>query len=533
MTTNLRRWTMSLGLLVAGSAGAVDYAGTNVGAIPDNDPLGRTINFNTTGFQGPVQHVRLGINLSHTFVGDLRITLNAPSGIARLVIFAKVGSKRSTSAGVGANLSGAYVFDDALGGDLWATAAPLTSAQTIPQGSYRTSTAGASGISDIGGCSTHLDLAFGGLSSTQASGNWTLNVVDTASSDTGTVNSATLTLEPAPSIFASGFEATSNGPAATASAAAGTCKKAFFDYTGDGRSDFVTVRNTGGGANGQITWTILESTGGGTGATFIIPHGLASDFFLDGDYDGDGIADLAVWRAAEGMLYVRRSSRPADVNLMVSHGQTGDNPNTVGDYDGDGASDPMVYRAGAVAGAASSFLIRLSSTNQIRTLVAGENGAFPTGGIDLNGDARADIGVQSNGGGGNGRFRLFDGTSGFNFLDTNFGTPTDVIMPGNHAGNLLGDITVVRGVAGSINWITREAITGVAQPTVVLGTSATDFPLAGDYDGDGLDDYAVWRPSAVVGESKFIIRRSTNTVTPLEILAGQNGDYPVANSRRN
>ncbi|MBK8068778.1 MAG: proprotein convertase P-domain-containing protein [Rhodanobacteraceae bacterium] len=533
MTTTLRGWTMALGLLATGAASAVDYAGTGVGAIPDNDPQGRTVNFNTTGFQGPLKHVRLSLNLTHTYVGDLRITLNAPSGIARLVILAKVGNKRSTSLGASSNLGGFYVFDDALGGDLWATAQPLSTSQTIPEGAYRTSTAGAPGVSDVGGCSTHLDLAFGGLSSAQASGNWTVNIVDTANNDTGSVNSATLTLEPAPSMFASGFETVSNGPGAAASAAAGICKKAFFDYTGDGRSDFATLRNTGGGANGQITWTILESTGSGTGATFIFPHGLASDFFLDGDYDGDGIADLAVWRAAEGMLYVRRSSRPADFNLLIPHGQSGDNPNTMGDYDGDGVTDATMYREGASAGNPSFFLIRLSSTGQIRTLVAGENGAFPTGGIDLNGDTRADIGVQTNGGGGNGRFRLFDGTSGFNFLDTNFGTPSDVIVPGNHAGNLRGDITVARGVMGSINWTTRETVTGVAQPTVILGNSGIDFILTGDYDGDGLDDYAVWRPSSTPGESKFIVRRSTNTATPLEVPAGQQGDFPVARSRNN
>ena len=533
MTMTLRSWTMALGLLTAGAASAVDYAGTNVGAIPDNDPQGRTINFNTTGFQGPLQHVRLSINLTHTFVGDLRVTLNAPGGAARLVILAKAGYKRLSSPGASANLSGFYVFDDTLGGDLWATLAPLSTSQTIPPGAYRTSTAGASGISDVGGCSTHLDLAFGGLSSAQAGGNWTLNVVDTAPNDTGTVNSATLTLEAAPSIFASGFETVTNGPATAASAEAGTCKKAFFDYTGDGRSDFATVRNTGGGPNGQITWTILESTGAGSGATVILPHGLAGDFFVDGDYDGDGINDLAVWRSSEGMLYVRRSSRPADVNLLIPHGQLGDNPNTAGDYDGDGVTEATVYRAGAVAGATSSFLIRLSSTGQVRTIVAGENGAFPTGGLDLNGDNKADIAVQSNAGGGVARFRQYDGTSGFNFLDTNFGTPTDVIIAGNHAGNLRGDITVTRGIMGSINWNTREAITGVAQATVILGNSATDLSLTGDYDGDGLDDYAVWRSSTTPGASKFIVRRSTNTATPLEVPAGLSGDYPVAASRNN
>jgi len=219
--------------------------------------------------------------------------------------------------------------------------------------------------------------------------------------------------------------------------------------------------------------------------------------------------------------------------LEISLGQGSDNARHIGDYDGDGVSDATVFRGGAVAGAPSVFLIRLSSTGALRTLTAGENGSFPSGGIDLNGDNRADVGVQSNAGGGVARFRQFDGTSNFNFTDAIFGMPTDLYVTGNHAGNLRGDITVVRGESGQFNWTTREAIGGAAQPTIVFGTSASDLVLTGDYDGDGLDDYAVWRPSAMPAQSKFIIRRSTNPGVLLEVFAGENGDYPVANARVN
>ncbi|HWS25811.1 MAG TPA: hypothetical protein VN259_04475, partial [Xanthomonadales bacterium] len=278
------------------------------------------------------------------------------------------------------------------------------------------------------------------------------------------------------------------------------------------------------------TWTVLDG-GGGNSQSFV--HGIASDNFIDGDFDGDGIDDAVVWRQSSGTFLVRRSSRLLDSLLEIPLGQTGDNPRHLGDYDGDGVADAVVYRPGVVAGAASVFLIRLSSTGALRTLTAGENGAFPSGGIDLNGDNRADVGVQSNAGGGLARFRQFDGTSNFNFTDTTFGTPTDLYVTGNHAGNLRGDITVVRGVNGQLNWTTREAIAGAAQPTIMFGASATDSVLTGDYDGDGLDDYAVWRPSSMPGQSKFIIRRSTNTGVLLEVFAGEQGDYPVANSRTN
>lgn len=408
--------------------------------------------------------------------------------------------------------------------------APLATGQIVPTGPYRTSTGGANAISDIGGCSTHLDLAFGGLSSTQASGTWTLSVVDLANGDTGSVNAATLTLQAAPTLFASGFESTATGPAPNASSAAGVCKKALLDFTGDGRSDFVTLRNTGGGPTGAMTWTILESNGtaGVNPQNFV--HGTALDFFADGDFDGDGISDPTVWRSAQGTFYVRRSSRPLDALLEIPWGQLNDDPTHLGDYDGDGVGDAVVYRDGATPGAPSFFLIRLSSSGALRTITAGEDGSFPSAGIDLNGDNRADITVQSNAGGNNGRFRSYDGSSGFNFLDTNLGLITDSVVLGNHAGTLRGDITLVRSVGGVYNWVTRETFTGTVQPTIEFGQSG-DFVVTGDYDGDGLDDHAVWRPSAAVGVSRFIVRRSSSVAVPIEVPSGLQGDYPVARSR--
>ena len=202
----------------------------------------------------------------------------------------------------------------------------------------------------------------------------------------------------------------------------------------------------------------------------------------------------------------------------------------VGDYDGDGFDDAAVYRDGATPGAPSFFLIRLSSTGAQRTIAAGEDGSFPSAGIDQNGDNRADITVQSNAGGGNARFRSYGGSSGFNFLATNLGLITDSIVVGNHAGTLRGDTTLVRSVGGVFSWVTRETFTGTVQQTIEFGQSG-DFVVTGDYDGDGLDDHALWRPSSAVGLSKFIVRRSTSVAVPIEVPSGLQGDYPVARSR--
>ena len=139
--------------------------------------------------------------------------------------------------------------------------------------------------------------------------------------------------------------------------------------------------------------------------------------------------------------------------------------------------------------------------------------------------------IQANAGSGVASFRLYNGVSGALFQSFNFGAPTNVIITGNHVGNAINDVTVIAGVGGVVNWTSRDTATGVGQPTVILGTSSTDSSLSGDYDGDGLDDYAVWRPSATPGQSRFVVRQSATPAVPIEILSGQNGDYPVGNAR--
>ena len=70
------------------------------------------------------------------------------------------------------------------------------------------------------------------------------------------------------------------------------------DYTGDGRADFVAVRQTQGT---QQVWYIQDSqTNTVTGTSFGIPN---SDFPIRGDYDGDNRHDVAVWRRSNQTFY--------------------------------------------------------------------------------------------------------------------------------------------------------------------------------------------------------------------------------------
>ncbi|MBB5206492.1 hypothetical protein [Chiayiivirga flava] len=534
-----RRWPLCAALvtaLAAAPAFSATFNGSNAGAIPDGNLAGREIGFAVSGLQRGVRRVSLSVTMAHPWAADLTLTLVSPDGRARLVLLGRPGLNRGAPSGNTVNFDGTYTFSDSAVGDLWATIAGQAEDFVVPPGSYRTTTAGRSGLSDIGGCSTHLNRAFAGLGGSALNGQWTLHVVDSANGDLGTVSAATLTIETGPSLFSGGFE--DGEPAASppppASATRGRCLVTLFDYTGTGLSSYATVRNTGGGPNGAVTWTVRENDGTATGAVQEFEFGKASDTFLDGDFDGDGIRDATVWRSGtKGHYLVRRSSRPDDVPLRITLGTTGDNPDIAGDYDGDNVTDGALYRAGASAGLASTVEIRLSSDGSVRSFEAGENGDFPIGGLDYDADGAADVAIQSNAGGGNASFEVFNGGSGAAGETFLFGKPTDVIVPGTHAGTPRADVTVIRGVGGQLEWHVRDSQTGLAQPVVTFGASATDFVLTGDYDGDGIYDPAVWRPGPLPAGGTFFVRRSSAPDTSFEVPGGANSDYPPANGRNN
>ena len=294
------------------------------------------------------------------------------------------------------------------------------------------------------------------------------------------------------------------------------------DFNGDGRTDWAVVRNTGGGASGQVTWFVANNgaAGGNT-----VPWGIATDFFVPGDYDGDLKTDYSVWRPGlpgVAAWYTLQSS--TNTLRGEAFGQTGDDPTVLGDYNNDGKDDVAVYRPGAATGLPSYWFYRTVAQGGVFTVQWGQNGDFPAPG-DYDGDGNNDFVVQRNGGGGQAVFfrRYATGSS-----DTVvFGIPTDVIVPGDYDGDGKTDIAVVRGIGGQIYWfhIPSSAPSGYVQ--TAWGLSATDFPTQGDYDGDGKTDQAVWRPNADATQNFFFVNNSTAGFQSFEW--GQNGDYPVAN----
>lgn len=289
------------------------------------------------------------------------------------------------------------------------------------------------------------------------------------------------------------------------------------DLNGDLKTDFVVVRNTGGGASGQLTWFWALNGSGTTGA---INWGINSDWVLANDFDGDGKDDITVWRpGAPGAaaFYIFQSS--TNTARIVQFGQTGDIPTVVADYDNDNKADPAVFRQGTP----STWYYLGSATGTLTGVNWGSSNDVPAPG-DFDGDGKADFGIYRSSGTGQLDFwRLL--STGVAMPVVRFGSSADIYAPGDYDGDHKTDIATFRRGGGQTTWNWVSSIDGSVH-TIAWG-SGSDFPVQGDYDGDGKTDVAIWRPSATAGQTAFWAQLSSNGGL-LVFQWGINGDFPVA-----
>jgi hypothetical protein len=81
----------------------------------------------------------------------------------------------------------------------------------------------------------------------------------------------------------------------------------------------------------------------GNFADAVISYGIPGDLPITGDWDGDGIDTVGVYR--NGVFYLRNSNTSGLADLVVPFGVPGDVP-IAGDWDGDGIDTVGVYRNG-------------------------------------------------------------------------------------------------------------------------------------------------------------------------------------------
>ncbi|MCA1637999.1 MAG: VCBS repeat-containing protein, partial [Acidobacteria bacterium] len=235
-----------------------------------------------------------------------------------------------------------------------------------------------------------------------------------------------------------------------------------FDYDGDGRADLSVFRPS------DRTWYLNRNQGGFDAVQF----GLATDKIVPADYDGDGKTDIAVYRA--GIWYLRRSQLGL---LTIPFGDANDIPQPA-DFDGDGKAEITVWRPSN-----GVWYVYNLATSQFSYFQLGASTDKPVIG-DYDGDGKADVAV----------FRPSNGTwyiqrSRDGLTQMQLGEAQDKPVPADYDGDGKTDIAVFRPSEG--NWYIRRSASNTLQ--VVNWGLGTDALVPADYDGDGKTDIAVYR----------------------------------------
>ena len=233
------------------------------------------------------------------------------------------------------------------------------------------------------------------------------------------------------------------------------------DYDGDGISDIAIFRPSTG------LWAMRELTR--------VYFGTPDDEPVPGDYNGDSTTDIAIFRESSGLWAIR--------NLTLSYFGSSSDLAVPGDFDGDGCCDIGIFRP-------DSGLWAI--WNVTRTYF-GSSGDAPVPG-DYNGAGTKDIGI----------FRKTSGLWALRDISRiYFGASGDAPVPGDYDGDGSWEVGIFRRTSGL--WV----IKGISR--VYFGSSQ-DQPAPADYDGNGEDDVGVFRSSsglwAVGGISRAYYGRS-------------------------
>ena len=199
-------------------------------------------------------------------------------------------------------------------------------------------------------------------------------------------------------------------------------------------------------------------------------YGIPGDYPVIGDWNGNGTANIGVYR--NGIFYLRNSNTIGFADIVFAFGLPGDQP-IAGDWDGDGIDTIGVYRPSN-----GQFMLRNSNSTGAADIsfYLGNVGDVGIAG-DWDGDGKDTTGV----------FRPVNGIlflkntndTGFADVGLNYGIPGDKPVIGDWNNDGIDTIGVYRN--GRF-FLRNENTIGFADIVFDLGNPG-DMPIAGNWDG--------------------------------------------------
>ncbi len=234
------------------------------------------------------------------------------------------------------------------------------------------------------------------------------------------------------------------------------------DYDGDGYADIAVWRPSDG--NWYIRGRAAVQLGG------------VADTPVPADFDGDYRPDFVVWNRSTGNWLVKNSVTGA-TRGPVQWGAPGDIP-VPGDFDADGRADFVVYRPSN-----GYWYIRNSVTDAMTSVQWGQAGDKPLVG-DYDGLPGDDFTVWRPG---TGEWFALGGTSRKYRKSYLWGQQGDVPSTAQFQCSRKAGQTIFRPGSPAQWWMYGKPIGFWGEPN--------DVPVPANYSGDYAADIAIWRPS--------------------------------------